>query len=191
MLPVFAGRNVHVSRILTISVASESGVSNHRIVTANRMLEAADSCRSRKLVIHRVDAILLEHITNTRLTHLQALTSTGIDDIIQLIHRQRHLVSLGVNILNLADAQTDFSIPESAEHEPMAPLDTQIWTLAIDNVQLGGSPELGAQILKYLLLRIPTLKSVTAEFVPVEEIQAFIDEYVQWYPHLANIKLMW
>ncbi|KAJ2705959.1 hypothetical protein H4R19_005063, partial [Coemansia spiralis] len=102
----------------------------------------------------------------------------------------QHLVSLGVNILNLADAQTDFTIPECAEHEPVAPLDTQIWRLTIDDVQLGGSLELRSQILKYLLLRIPTLKSVTTHFVPVEQVQAFIDEYVQWYPHLANIKLM-
>ncbi|KAJ2708900.1 hypothetical protein H4R19_004516, partial [Coemansia spiralis] len=181
---------VHVSRNLIIFVKSESDVNKRRFVAANRILEAADSCCSKKLVIHSVDAIPLEQITYTRLTHLQLFGSTSVDDVMQLIRRLPHLVSLHVAYLNLDDIQTDFSIPECAEHEPMAPLDTQIKRLTIEYVQIVGSPELGAQMLKYLLLRIPTLKSFNTLFVSVEQLQAFIDEYVQWYPHLANIRLM-
>ncbi|KAJ2716304.1 hypothetical protein H4R19_000726, partial [Coemansia spiralis] len=85
---------------------------------------------------------------------------------------------------------TDFSIPECAEHELMAPLDTQITRLSIWRIEQEELPELALSILKYLLLRIPTLKFVTALFAREEPIQAFINEYVQWYPHLANIELM-
>ncbi|KAJ2711740.1 hypothetical protein H4R19_003099 [Coemansia spiralis] len=191
MLPVFAGRNVHVSRSLTLSVVFEPDANNRNIGIANRMLEAADSCRSRKLVIGGMDAIPLELITCTELTHLQLNGSTTADDVMGHIHRQRHLVSLCVDCLTLADVQSDFSIPECTEHEPMAPLDTQIRMLALVGIGQDELPELGTWVLKYLLLRIPTLKSVTAGIVPVEQIQAFIDEYVRWYPHLANFKLMW
>ncbi|KAJ2714445.1 hypothetical protein H4R19_001724 [Coemansia spiralis] len=112
------------------------------------------------------------------------------DDVMQLIRRQRRLVNLHVNGLNLDDVQTNFSIPECAEHEPVPPLDTQLRNLVIKKGYAPMITHLALSMLKYLLLRIPTLKSVTAEFVPMEKIQAFIGEYVQWYPHLANIKLM-
>ncbi|KAJ2702255.1 hypothetical protein H4R19_005371, partial [Coemansia spiralis] len=143
------------------------------------------------LVIHGSDAILLERITYTRLTHLEVFGFISVDVMIRLIHRLPHLVSLHFSCLNLENVQTDFSIPECAEHEPMAPLDTQIRYLYLqqmeDQYEL---PELALSMLKYLLLRIPTLRSVTTELVPVEQTQAFIDEYVQWYPHLANIQLI-
>ncbi|KAJ2716634.1 hypothetical protein H4R19_000525 [Coemansia spiralis] len=107
-----------------------------------------------------------------------------------LIHKLPHLVSLRVDYLTQADTQTDFSIPECAEHEPVAPLDTQLRELAIKDGYGLMTTDLALSMLKYLLLRIPTLKSITTQFVPVEQIQAFVEEYIQWYPHLANIKLV-
>ncbi|KAJ2715937.1 hypothetical protein H4R19_000923 [Coemansia spiralis] len=154
------------------------------------MLEAADSCHSRKLEICSMNTISLDLVTYTGLTHLHFNGPTNADDVMELIRRLRHLVSLDISNLNLDVVQTDFSIPECTGHEPVAPLDTQISRLSVTFVTLDGSLELGAQILKYLLLKIPTLKSVNTQLVSVEQIQAFIDEYVQWYPHLANIKLM-
>ncbi|KAJ2713148.1 hypothetical protein H4R19_002397 [Coemansia spiralis] len=187
---VFAGRKVQVSQNLTIFVTSESDVSNRRIGIANRMLEAADSCRSRKLVFGRWDATPLELITYTGLTHLQLDRPTNADDVMELIRKLPHLVSLYVGYLNLADVQIDFSIPECAEHEPVAPLDTQIRILDLWQIEQEELPELAFSILKYLLLRISTINYVTARFVPRGQIQAFIDEYVQWYPHLANVRLL-
>ncbi|KAJ2713760.1 hypothetical protein H4R19_002085 [Coemansia spiralis] len=181
---------LHVSRNLTIFVTSKSDVNNRRIGIANRMLEAADSCHSRKLVIGGMGAISLKIVTYTGLTHLHFNGMMKADDVMQLIRRQRNLVDLHVNDLKLADVQTDFSIPECTEHEPVAPLDTLLRGLTIRNGYAPMTTHLAFSMLKYLLLRIPTLNSVTMQFVPVEQIQAFIDEYVQWYPHLANIKLM-
>ncbi|KAJ2708808.1 hypothetical protein H4R19_004564 [Coemansia spiralis] len=140
----------------------------------------------RKLVIGSTDAIPLELITYTGLTHLQLNGPTNADDVVQLIHRQRHLVNLHIDRLNLGNTRTEFSIPECAEHEPVPPLDTQIKKISILRVGLDVSQEAGTQILKYLLLRIPTLKYVDAMLTPKKQIQAFIDEYIQWYPHLAN-----
>ncbi|KAJ2711667.1 hypothetical protein H4R19_003138 [Coemansia spiralis] len=151
---------------------------------------AESNCHNmRKLVINGMDAIPLELITYTGLTHLHFNGPANVDDVMGLIHKLPHLVYLWVSYLNLADAQTDFSIPERAEHEPVLPLDTQIKSLSVFRVGQEGSLEPALSILKYLLLRIPTLKSATTQFVLLEQIQFFVDEYVQWYPHLANIKI--
>ncbi|KAJ2711981.1 hypothetical protein H4R19_002990 [Coemansia spiralis] len=190
MLPVISGQKVHVSRSLALSVEYKHDASNRDIDIANRMLAESHSHNMRKLVIGSKDVIPLELITYMGLTHLQLDGETNADDVMGLIRRLPHLVSLHVNCLNMADAQTDFSIPECAEHEPMAPLDTQIKILNILCVGQVWSPELGVQMIKYLLLRISTLKSVTTIIRPWEQIQAFIDDYVQWYPHLANIRPM-
>ncbi|KAJ2715730.1 hypothetical protein H4R19_001039 [Coemansia spiralis] len=189
MIPVFVGRDVHVSRNLAVYVASESDMDIRRIGIANRMLEAADSCHTRKLVISGLNPIPPELITYTRLTHLNFCGCTAADDVVGLIHKLPHLVSLCVVWLFSDEPQTDLSIPACTEHEPMTPLDTQIRRLSILNVEQEGSLEPALSMLKYLLLRIPTLKFVKAQLVPEEQIQSFIDEYVQWYPHLANVKL--
>ncbi|KAJ2713741.1 hypothetical protein H4R19_002095 [Coemansia spiralis] len=150
---------------------------------------AESNCYSmRKLVIFSMYAIPLGLITYTGLTHLKLNGSTTADDVMELIRRQRHLVSLRVDCLNLADTQTDFSIPECTEHEPMTPLDTQIKYLALLCTEQDELPGLALSMLKYLLLRIPTLTSVTTAIVSREQILAFIDEYIQWYPHLASIE---
>ncbi|KAJ2709838.1 hypothetical protein H4R19_004046 [Coemansia spiralis] len=189
-LSVFAGRKVHVSQNLSLSVAFKSNANNHSIDIANRMLEAADSYNMRKLAISGMHAVPPELISYTGLTHLELVGPANADDVMELIRRQRHLVSLWVGSLTLANAQTDFSVPERAEHEPVAPLDTQIRNLNIIYAGQEVLSKLGTRMLKYLLLKIPTLKSVTALFAPSEQILAFIEEYVQWYPHLANIYFM-
>ncbi|KAJ2711865.1 hypothetical protein H4R19_003046 [Coemansia spiralis] len=190
MLPAFAGRKVHVSRNMSLSVKYKHDVSNPRIDIANCMLESADNCNKRKLAIRGAGAIPAELITYTGLTHLHFQGMTNADDVMGLIHRLPHLVSLHVDRLILADAQTDFSIPECADHEPMAPLHTQIKSFVIWQIPQEELSELAFSMLKYLLLRIPTLKSATTITMPREQIQDFIDGYVQWYPHLANVKFV-
>ncbi|KAJ2717199.1 hypothetical protein H4R19_000143 [Coemansia spiralis] len=189
MLPVISGRKGHVSRNLALSVRYEHDASNHSIDIANRVFAESDCKNMRKLAIHSMYAIPLELITYTGLTHLNFCGLTNADDVMGFIHKLPHLVSLNVYCLILADSQSDFSIPECTEHEPVVPLDTQIKRLIISQVGQELSPEPALSMLKYLLLRISTLRSVIGMIAPIEPIRAFIDEYVQWYPHLANIKL--
>ncbi|KAJ2697786.1 hypothetical protein H4R19_005639, partial [Coemansia spiralis] len=110
--------------------------------------------------------------------------------MMEYIHRQPQLVSLVVNKLMLGNIRSDLSIPECAEHKPVESLDTQLRELTIHNDRGLGSSLPSMPMLRYLLLKIPTLRLVAATGMPKEPIKTFIDEYVQWYPHLANIKLV-
>ncbi|KAJ2710821.1 hypothetical protein H4R19_003554 [Coemansia spiralis] len=102
------------------------------------------------------------------------------------IRMQPHLVGLIIDSIRVTDTQTDFSIPECADHEPVAPLDTQFKNLFI-HIGETQSPEEVIPVLKFLMLKVRTLVSIAAPQVPMKPLQAFIDDYVQWYPHLANI----
>ncbi|KAJ2710905.1 hypothetical protein H4R19_003511 [Coemansia spiralis] len=190
MLPVFAGRKVHVSWNLALSVKYDYGASDRGIDIANHMLAESVSHSMRRLVVGGKDATPPELITYKGLTHLQLNAPTNAYDVMEFIHRLPHLVNLYVGCLTPANTQTDFSIPECAEHEPVAPLDTQIRWLSISHFEQSKPVKLALSMLKYLMLKIPTLKSVTTLPVLTKQIRAFIDEYVQWYPHLANVKLM-
>ncbi|KAJ2697245.1 hypothetical protein H4R19_005678 [Coemansia spiralis] len=144
MLPVFAGRNLRVSRKLALYVEYKHDASNRDIDIANRMFAESDSYNVGRLVVTGIDPIPPELITCTGLAHLHFNGVTTADYVMQFIRRQRHLLRLQID----------------------------------------------AQILKYLLLRIPTLKSIYTHVTSNEEIQSFIDEYVQWYPHLANVEVV-
>ncbi|KAJ2708154.1 hypothetical protein H4R19_004834 [Coemansia spiralis] len=111
------------------------------------------------------------------------------DDVMEHIRRQPHLVSLAVEDLRVANIQTDLSIPAGAEHEPVEPLDTRITKLDV-SIGFGPQPlQLAAAMVTYLLLRIPTLRQLKTFKVPQESIRDFVNEYVQWYPHLAHVEL--
>ncbi|KAJ1726772.1 hypothetical protein LPJ61_004970, partial [Coemansia biformis] len=80
------------------------------------------------------------------------------------------------------------SIPERMEHEPLSPLDTNISELSITMYQLP-SPEAGAMVAKYLLLKLPTLASLALGGFPEQPIVTFVGEYSHWYPHLATVDI--
>ncbi|KAJ2713321.1 hypothetical protein H4R19_002308 [Coemansia spiralis] len=139
-------------------------------------------------MIGNLRSIPLELFAYTGLTHLKCSAPTTPDDMMEHIRRQPRLVGLLIDNLRVTDSQTDFSIPECADHEPVAPLDTQVKRLLI---HIGGtqSPEQAIPVLKFLMLKICTLVAISASQVTPHPLQAFIDDYVQRYPHLANIEL--
>ncbi|KAJ2716907.1 hypothetical protein H4R19_000350 [Coemansia spiralis] len=112
--------------------------------------------------------------------------------MIELVRRQPRLVSLDVNDLYLNDIQADLSISPCAEHEPVTPFNTRIEELSI---AIQGGPDMSEQMapmLKFLLIKIPTLTRFDGPHVSQQAMKDFVGKYVQWYPHLANTKLnMW
>ncbi|KAJ2713299.1 hypothetical protein H4R19_002321 [Coemansia spiralis] len=159
------------------------------VAAANHILEAADGCRDMRLTIAGPARIPLELFTYTKLTHLELTAPTSVDDMMAHIHSQPRLVSLAVNNLVLTNCKTDLSIPSSTEHELVTPLDTQIGVLSIGGAHSRGWQKKGVSMLKYLLLKMPTLSEVRAQRIPSKPIQAFVNKYAQQYPHLTNIRL--
>ncbi|KAJ2713374.1 hypothetical protein H4R19_002284 [Coemansia spiralis] len=184
-----ADAKVQVSRDLTLHTRYASDEDSTGIDIINRILAAADNCWERGLSVNSTTSIPPEFVTCTQLTHLYLCGPTGVDDLMEHVRRQPLLKVLSVNDLMMDDIQTDFTIPACAEHEPVTPLDTQIRKLVIMGDQEDELQEQVTQIVKYLLLKIPTLTSLFSLPVIPKQIRDFVDEYAQWYPHLANIKL--
>ncbi|KAJ2716408.1 hypothetical protein H4R19_000667 [Coemansia spiralis] len=189
LLRAFASARVRVTQGLAIYEVSDPDHNDDMFGIINSIFDAAGPCRLTNLYVGGVDPVPLDLFTYTGLTHLSLSMLTSVGDVMSHIRTQPRLVSLEIDYLSLADIQADFSIPDNADHEPVAPLDTQLRELTI-YVGHGPEPaELAYAMLKYLLLKIPTLSLVTTGGVSQQPIQDFIDEYAQWYPHLANIKL--
>ncbi|KAJ2715428.1 hypothetical protein H4R19_001211 [Coemansia spiralis] len=190
LLRAIAGAKMQVSRSLTARTFYFAYESDDDVLAINRIFAEAGNCRSRKLQIESDGGIPFELFTYKGFTHMNMSGLVGVDDMIEHIRWQPELVSLEVLDLTPGTDRMDFSIPEYAEHEPVAPLDTQIRNLNIIIRGRSAMLQLETAMVKYLLLRIQTLRYLTAKWIPREGLQEFIDNYVKWYPHLASVKLV-
>ncbi|KAJ2708305.1 hypothetical protein H4R19_004818, partial [Coemansia spiralis] len=183
-----AAAQLHVTRRLDLHTWLLYDEDASKVAAANSILKAADSCEFKCLSIAHTARFPPELVTYKRLTELVWSVSASVEDMMAHIHSQPHLEILTVDSLVLTNVQTDFSIPSSAERELVAPLDTQISKLTIGVDEESEAPELEIPMVKYLLLKIPTLAYVQVSEHLLQPIYTFVDRYVQQYPHLANVE---
>ncbi|KAJ1718658.1 hypothetical protein LPJ61_006526, partial [Coemansia biformis] len=129
-----------------------------------------------------------EDITCTGLMQLRVTALVDVDTMLELISRLPRLAYLTLTDLILDDFLSNISIPESVEHDPVPPLDTAITRLSITMRELE-SCMVADLVVKYMLLRMPTLTDLEVVGLPEMPIMDFVDEYCQWYPHLAHVDI--
>ncbi|KAJ1718209.1 hypothetical protein LPJ61_006755 [Coemansia biformis] len=120
---------------------------------------------------------------------LTVATAIDADTIIELIQMLPRLTELRLSYCVLSAIRTDISIPEPGAHQPIEPFDTRIQRLECCLSRENRPPELEIQLVRFLLLKIPTLTKLVATTVSRQAIDSFINEYVQWYPHLSRVDL--
>ncbi|KAJ2716486.1 hypothetical protein H4R19_000625 [Coemansia spiralis] len=159
------------------------------LATANNALQMAHQCLARVLVMkNKLTPLRPEHISCTTLTALEVTGPMGVDSMLGLIGKLPQLTSLLLRNLQLDDIQSDISIPASGTHVLEAPLHTKLRAVSIQITQ-HPSPEPAAAVVKYLLLRTPTLARLHTWNVPVRQVRDFVAEYSAWHPHLALASL--
>ncbi|KAJ2776361.1 hypothetical protein H4R18_005706 [Coemansia javaensis] len=124
------------------------------------------------------------------LTKLVVRAPTGVDTMLALIQALPGLTGMIVWHLALDNIQADISVPGPAEARVVEPLGTRIEAMTLS---VGRQPGMRrgklAAVVKHLLLRIPTLRSLVAAQVPAEPIAYFVSAFVGRYPHLAAVNL--
>ncbi|KAJ2706561.1 hypothetical protein H4R19_004996, partial [Coemansia spiralis] len=172
-----ASAKVQVLQYLTLCTDYSSDADNAKIDIVNRILAVADTRKDRGLRVDSTIRLPPELVTYTRLTHLYLCGPTGVDDLMEHIHRQPLLQVFAVDKQLVAGIPIDFSIPACAEHEPIMPFDTQIRELHIYSEFELRLYEEEISMVKYLLLRIPTLRQVIPGTIPTRLLRDFVDEY--------------
>ncbi|KAJ2779292.1 hypothetical protein H4R18_004100 [Coemansia javaensis] len=158
------------------------------IAAACRIFEHAQGAESLELNIEDSQSpILPEHITCTSITSLYIRPSVGVGTMLGLIGKLPKLASIYISYLNADEAEADLQLPGPDEDCVVEPLSTSIREITIaESSVLGGSPE----IIKYLLLKIPSLARLHAAFRPKRRIAEFVDAYSTRYPRLLGVKLV-
>ncbi|KAJ2805513.1 hypothetical protein H4R21_001229 [Coemansia helicoidea] len=170
---------------MPVSVGDPSG-----LPAVNHILENARVRETLELKIedHKLQ-LAPESITCTTLTHLQISAPITVDTMLAFVERLPHLFQLALHNLNLSDIQTDMLIPDADEDAIVEPLRAPLRVLTIGYVIAGYSPDTAVTLVKYMLLRIPTLAELHAAQTPNIPVLGFVEAYALRHPHLSSVKL--
>ncbi|KAJ2772922.1 hypothetical protein IWQ57_001547, partial [Coemansia nantahalensis] len=128
-------------------------------------------------------------ITCTALTHLQISAPTSVDTMLAIIARLPNLIKLTFYDLDLRDIRADLSVPEADEEVDVEPLHSSLEGLAVNHDSDIHSPDTAVALVKYLLLRIPTLARLLAAQTPMAPVLEFVQAYAPRHPHLRAVSL--
>ncbi|KAJ2779127.1 hypothetical protein H4R18_004192 [Coemansia javaensis] len=131
--------------------------------------------------------VLPEHITCTSLTWLEILPLTSADTMLGLLQRLPNLAVLKLWNLTLDDIQAAVSVPKPGEGCPVEPFDARLRILHICARRNEKRLKAPAPVVKYLLLKTPTLAEARLAGVSIKRIAKFVVMYSGQYPHLASI----
>ncbi|KAJ2571646.1 hypothetical protein GGH19_004875 [Coemansia sp. RSA 1807] len=98
--------------------------------------------------------------------------------------------NLGIQSLKLGDFNHD-PIPEPNSHTRVTPFNTRLKSLDLHFNEHEFSAYAVVQVVKMLLLKMPTLERVVSPKVPKKSVLEFIGEYKEEYPHLKYLDFMW
>ncbi|KAJ1731927.1 hypothetical protein LPJ61_002293, partial [Coemansia biformis] len=148
------------ARRLTLSLPRQYDVDASALAVVNGILSRAGAWKERELDVGGQALYFTpEDITCTGLTQLRVTALVDVDTMLEPISRLPRLAYLTLTDLILDDFQSDISIPESVEHDPVPPLDTAITRLSITMRELE-SCIVADLVVKYMLLRMPTLTAL-------------------------------
>ncbi|KAJ2717089.1 hypothetical protein H4R19_000174 [Coemansia spiralis] len=160
------------------------------IAAASRVLAKSQGCTSKVLGINIVTLPVLPGlVTCADLTELQMLAPTSVDSMLGFISQLPRLVSLSLQRVTFDDIRADLSIPPWDARGLAMPLDTQLERLSIKPVRYQDMANAVVPVVKYMLLKIPTLGYIDAACAPKQQVLDFVDDYVQRYPHLVHVVL--
>ncbi|KAJ1719897.1 hypothetical protein LPJ61_006237 [Coemansia biformis] len=154
------------------------------------ILAGARGCKKRELDIGDITLpVLPADIACADLTRLVVQAPTSVDTMLEFICTLHSLECLTVSSLTMEDIWSDISVPRNGRQGPVTPLDTKLSRLAISTLHRQYLPKLAISVVKYLLLKIPSLAIFYAAQIPREPVQKFVSTYSRWYLHLSNIDL--
>ncbi|KAJ2794762.1 hypothetical protein H4R21_005375 [Coemansia helicoidea] len=174
---------------LRINEDSEGDPSGLPVI--NRILEGAHGSEMRQLIIDdNMLEVVPESITCTTLTHLRASSTISVDTMLVFIERMPNLIQLTLSSLNLSGIRVDISVPGADVDAVVEPLYTSLRVLRMDYDAWNPQPDTGMTLVKYMLLRIPTLTQVTSRRTSKAQMISFVEAYAPRYPHLNSVKLV-
>ncbi|KAJ2807386.1 hypothetical protein H4R21_000495 [Coemansia helicoidea] len=175
---------------LILGITGESEGDPSGLPVINRFFESARGSESLELHINdRMLPVVPDSITCTALTHLLVAARTSVDTMLAFIERLPNLTELTLYTLDLSDTQADISVPGADEDTVVEPLHTWLESLTIEYDISIHSPDTATAVVKYMLLRIPTLFRLVSRMTPEGLVLSFVEQYAPRYPHLRGVEM--
>ncbi|KAJ2782601.1 hypothetical protein H4R18_002169 [Coemansia javaensis] len=132
--------------------------------------------------IDRVDT------ASTSLTRLDASMNINLDAMVALIRRLPRLSSLRIRQVKAYDIPPGISVPEPGADRLVEPISTTLKTVRITFDCDNKNPEPAVLTLKYLLLAVPSLSTISVYDIPGDPMDGFVEDHANQYPHLARLR---
>ncbi|KAJ1866993.1 hypothetical protein LPJ78_001417 [Coemansia sp. RSA 989] len=117
------------------------------------------------------------------LTNLELNVMVDFNTMNAIIANHPRLIKLW-----LTASSKGWSEKEDESRQSIAPLNTSIREVRIDDYTARNPSSLQTTVLKYLMLRLPALHRVYGLAVDSSRLQQFVSKHLPEYPQLANIR---
>ncbi|KAJ2785445.1 hypothetical protein H4R18_000528 [Coemansia javaensis] len=123
-------------------------------------------------------------------TRLQLSAPLQMCAMVELLGRLPNLVQLGVFNVLLDATPKEAPAPghPASPHVRVAPLNISLQELMLDHERGAYSDQAATAAIKYLALRLPLLRLLSAWTALDEDVLAFVNENKHAYPHLSGIR---
>ncbi|KAJ2775750.1 hypothetical protein H4R18_005948 [Coemansia javaensis] len=111
------------------------------------------------------------------------------DTMVAFIRCLPRLSDLDIRGLIPYHTHPDISVPEPGSDRLVEPISSTLKSMRISFYHDDQKPEPAVLVLKYLLLAVPSLSSISAHRIPSDLMAGFVDVYANQYPHLARLKI--
>ncbi|KAJ2716750.1 hypothetical protein H4R19_000458 [Coemansia spiralis] len=181
-----------VAKTLALRICGSDDNQAAGIPSINHLLAGANQCEITRLHLRWVcPPAAIKGALAMWLTDLSLRQTISIDDMFELVGRLPRLARIMVNCSGCQVPRTDISLPGPGGHDhPIQPLSTSVKRLALQDVGAGRWNIRRSNLLRYILLKLPSLAVLAAndaEHLPTKRFNA---QHRQWYPHLDTVKLV-
>ncbi|KAJ2712728.1 hypothetical protein H4R19_002600 [Coemansia spiralis] len=181
-----------VAKTLALRICGSDDNQAASLPPINDLLAGANQCEITRLHLRWVcPPAAIKGALAMWLTDLSLSQTISIDDMFELVGRLPRLARIMVNCSDCQAPRTDISLPKpGGRGHPIQPLSKSVKRLALQDVGAGRWNARRSNLLKYILLKLPSLAVLAANGAEHFRVERFYTQHRPWYPHLATVKLV-
>ncbi|KAJ2143173.1 hypothetical protein IW136_001731 [Coemansia sp. RSA 678] len=181
-----------VRRVEKLMITALLNPTNDASATKNLIKSLYDCNRVTRHGCLRLDKTLTldpDDLETLTITHLQIGMEMDSAMVIAFITKLSRLVDIKFTNVSTEDSVVNLADPEINGHigKTIVPFAAPINSLSVNYNNNRDSTQPGLELIKYLLLRLPMLRYLTANKVSAKDITKHVEQFEPHFPHLSHI----
>ncbi|KAJ2716328.1 hypothetical protein H4R19_000710 [Coemansia spiralis] len=179
---------------LKLGILSETRNDTRLPLSFNQLLTNSRWCDEVTLHAFHGPSMFFPGIALTGLTKLVVEMRISANVLLGIIGKLPRLAILIALRSTRDPILADVAIPGPGGRHPVEPRGTKLQTLSYGQLDTHELSDVDVGLYKYFLLKFPSLRWFGAEDELTKKLVPFVEDYGEWYPHLARVifyKIQW